>query len=36
MLAHGHVEMEEKVLKNYGGTWTCRDEVKMLKIYYGA
>ena len=24
MVAHGHVEMELKMLKNDVGTWTCR------------
>ena len=23
MAAHGHVEVEVKMLKNYGGPWTC-------------
>ena len=25
MVAHGHVEMEVNMLKNYGGTWTCKN-----------
>ena len=25
MLAHGHIEIVRKMLKNYGGAWTCRD-----------
>ena len=31
MVAHGHVEVEVKMLKNDGGTWTCRDGGKLLK-----
>ena len=31
MVAHGHVEMEEKMLKSYGGTWTCRDGGKNVE-----
>ena len=39
MVAHGHVEMEVKLLVNCGGTWTCRDrgemDIKMLENYGG-
>ena len=31
MAAHGHVEVEVKMLKNYGGTWTCRDGGKIVE-----
>ena len=31
MVAHGHVEMEVKILKNLGGTWTRRDGGKNVE-----
>ena len=31
MVANGHVEMEIKMLKNDGGTWTCRDGGKNVE-----
>ena len=35
VVAHGHVELELKMWKNSGGTWTCRDGVKNVKNYGG-
>ena len=35
MVAHGHVEMIQKTLKNYGGTWTCRDDIENAEKYGG-
>ena len=31
MMAHGHVEMELKMVKNDGGKWTCRDGNKNVE-----
>ena len=28
MVVHGHVEMVLKMLKNYGGSWTCRNDIE--------
>ena len=35
MAARRHVEMEEQMLKNYGGIWSYRDGGKLMKNYGG-